>query len=98
MATLKEEAQAYVPKQIKNIAELPQVSTELALKTERFTDNDGKEFTVKLIEVKGEKFRVPVSVLKNLKAILEEKPHLKLFKVKRSGSGLGTEYTVIPLD
>jgi len=35
--------------------------------------------------------------LKSLKAILEENPNLKDFKVKKSGTGMSTEYTVIPL-
>ena len=42
--------------------------------------------------------RVPRTVLKSLKAIREEKPDLQEFKVKRSGEGLKTVYTVITLD
>jgi len=46
--------------------------------------------------VDDEEYRVPTSVLKSLKVILEDKPDLKFFKVKKTGEGLKTEYTVIP--
>ena len=32
------------------------------------------------------------------KAIREEKPDLKTFKVKKTGEGLKTEYTIIPIE
>lgn len=51
-----------------------------------------------MIVVDGEDYRMPTSVLKNLKAILVEKPELKEFKVSKSGEGLKTAYTVITLD
>lgn len=97
MANLFDEAQAYEPKTMKNIAELEVVNTNVDVKEETFGDG-ADQFTAKLIEVNGEKYRVPVSVLKNLKAILEVKPTLKTFQVKKTGSGMNTEYTVIPLE
>jgi len=98
MVQIKEEAEAYESKQTKNISELPLVAIDLEIKEETFKDGDGKEFTIKFVEINNERYRVPVSVLKNLKAILEEKPDLKTFKVKKIGSGMNTEYTVIPID
>ncbi len=55
------------------------------------------EFPFKYIEIEGEKYKVPISVLMNLKVILEENPNLKKFKVKKTGEGMDTKYTVIPL-
>ena len=55
-------------------------------------------FKLKVINVDGEDYRVPISVIKALKTIAEEKPNLKFVKVKRTGEGMKTEYTVIPLD
>ena len=49
------------------------------------------------IVIDGEDYRVPVSVLKSLKAILEARPEVKNIKVSKTGEGLKTEYTVIPL-
>ena len=88
--------------QTKNISELSQVSTDLVLEDDEFTftEQDGKEKTVKqkVIDVDGEKYRVPLSVIGSLKVILEDNPNLKIFKVKKTGEGKdGTKYTVIPL-
>lgn len=96
--SIKESAKEYVPTQTKNIAELQEVSVDLVLFDGTGTDSDGKEFTYKYIEVNGEMYRVPGKVLGDLKAILEKKPTLKKFSVTKKGSGLQTQYTVIPLD
>jgi len=98
MASLKEEAQAYEGGMTLNITDLPKVSVDIELVEETHTDKQDKEFTIKVAMIDKEKYRVPASVLKQLKAILEEKPNLKFFKVKKSGTGLNTDYTVIPLD
>lgn len=98
MPTIKEQAEAYEPKQTKNIADLDKVSVELEIIEQPYTDKKGKTFTINEIEINGEAYRVPDSVLKSLKAILEAKPDLKTFKVVKSGSGLSTEYTVVPLE
>lgn len=99
MATLKEEAMAYEPQQSKNIAELEVVSVDLVIKeSEEFIDKDNKPFTYKYVEHDGDKFRVPNSVLEQLKNLLVEKPKMTKFKVKKSGSGLNTKYQVVPID
>jgi len=96
--TLKEEAQATQPPQkTKNITELSQVSTELLLKDESFKNNDDEQVNIKVVEVNGERYRVPQSVINSLKVILEDNPNLKTFKVKKTGEGMDTRYTVIPL-
>ena len=93
MAKLIEEAQNYESKaKINNIAELNSVSTDLEIENEVEA-----EFPYKYIVVDGLKYRVPSSVLGSLKAILEENPKLAKFKVKKSGEGMDTRYTVIPL-
>lgn len=97
MATIKEEAKTYESMQTKNIAELDVVPISLEVVETTATDKDGKPFTVKTVTVDGEDYRVPNIVLKSLKAILQEKPDLKSFKVVRYGEGLKTTYTVIPL-
>ena len=102
MSNISEAAISYEPPKTKNITDLEDVPTDIEIteETHTKTNEDGaeEEFTIKVVEVEGEKYRVPISVLKNLKAILEEKPNLKTFKVKKSGSGMNTAYTVIPLD
>lgn len=95
--TLKEEAQAYESHSVGNIADLPKVSTNFSVEDREGTNDEGKTFTYKVITVEGSEYRVPASVLKALKAILEDNPNLATFKVKKTGQGLATEYTVIPL-
>lgn len=95
--TLKQSAQEYESHSVMNIADLPKVSTDLVIEDREGTNDEGKTFSYKVIIVDGQEYRVPNSVLKSLKAILEDNENLKSFKVKKTGQGLATEYTVIPL-
>lgn len=97
MATIKEEAKNYVSQRTKNITELDKVPTDLEITEEEHDKEDGTKFTIKVVEFNGERYRVPVSVLNSLKAILEDTPDLKYFKVKSQGTGMNTEYIVIPI-
>lgn len=97
MKTIRDEAKGYEPKPTtKNISELQSISTDLVVEDDSF-EYEGKEVKQKVIVVNGERFRVPVSVLRDLKVILEDNPNLKNFKVKRTGQQMETRYTVIPL-
>lgn len=98
MASLKDEAKAYTPTQTKNIADLKEVSVELHLEDRKGKNKDNETFEYKVIVVDGEDYRVPGKVLGDLKSILEKKPTLKTFSVSKKGTGLNTQYTVIPLD
>ena len=98
MATISDEAKAYEPPTTKNIAELDRVPVSLEVEEREYTREDGTTFKIKVVVVNEEEYRVPVSVLKSLKAILEEKPELEFFKVKKTGEGLKTAYTLITLD
>lgn len=98
MATLKESAIAYeAPARTKNIADLPSVSTDLNVESKEIKTKEGETIEIQYVTVDGEQYRVPQSVLKSLKLMLEDNPNLKEFKVKKTGQGLDTEYTVIPL-
>ena len=98
MTTLKDFAEQYEPKKTKNIAELEVVRTDIEVREETFKEGTPDEFTVNVATIDGEDYRIPDSVMASLKEILEEKPELKAIKVKRSGTGMNTKYTVIPLD
>lgn len=97
MATLKQEAQAWMPKQTLNVADLKRVSVEADIKTETGKDKDGKEFTYKYIEVDGQKYRIPGVVIGDIKGLLKEMPNLKEVKVVKNGQGTATKYQVVPL-
>jgi len=103
MAKLNEFAQDYEPiATTKNIADLPEVSVDLELEEDSFEFTDKitgqpKKVTQKVIKVDGETYRVPVSVIQQLKVLLEDNPSLKKFKVKKSGTTKDdTRYTCIP--
>ena len=97
MATLREQAMAYVPQQTKNIAELEQVPIDIDIVHATYQDKEGKDFEVNEVTIDGEKYRVPNTVISQLKTQLEERPDAQAFKVKKSGEGLKTQYTVILL-
>jgi len=97
MATLKEEAQEYTPTQIRNIAELDAVPLDFELKKATKKNSDGEEYSYNFIGLNGEEYRVPNSVLESLKTIITQQPNIKAVKVTKSGEGLGTRYTVLPL-
>lgn len=98
MATIKEQAKAYVPQQTKNIADLKVVDVNMNIEDRDGTDKDGNKFSYKVVVVDGEDYRIPGKVLGDLKAIMEKKPSLQTFAVSKKGTGINTAYTVIPMD
>ena len=102
MANISDYARDYEPTaSTKNIAELLSVSTDLELIDDEFDfEKNGETKTVKqqVVVVDGEQYRVPVTVIQQLKVIIEDNPALKKFKVKKTGTTKDdTRYTVIPL-
>lgn len=97
MSTIAEESKKYEGRRTKSIAELKEVSVAMELKRKDLVNRDGETFSINYIEVNGEEYRVPDSVLSALKVILESNPSIKTFMVRSSGTGLNTQYTVVPL-
>lgn len=97
MATLKEFAKEFTPQAMKNIADLEIVRTDEEIKSEIRKDQNNEDYKVMFIVKDGDEYRVPASVVTQLKGIIEAKPDLATFKVVKSGTGLGTSYQVIPL-
>ena len=95
--TLGEVADEYKPDKTMVISDLDEVSIDMKTDIYVGVGDDGKAFNYYYIEVGDMKYRVPQSVLTQLKVIKEEKPDMKLFKVKKTGEGMNTRYTVIPL-
>jgi hypothetical protein len=94
MTTLKEEAQACEPKRTLNIADLDRVDISLPVEDRVGTDKDGKEFRYKVMVENGIDYRVPFTVLEEIKKMLTLKSDLTHVKVTQSGSGLNTRYSV----
>ena len=98
MASLKETAKEYVPKQTLNIADLDRVDTSFPIEERTGTDAEGKEFAYKVMVANNMEYRVPNTVLEEIKKILELKPEVNFVKVSKTGSGLNTRYSVRALD
>ena len=103
MATLTEFAKAFEPAKTHNISELKDIPTDLQIIDDEFVIEKDKEtgekkvVKQKVVILNNEKYRVPISVIADLKAILEKNPNLQKFSVTKKGTGLQTRYTVIPL-
>ena len=104
MANISDYAKEYQPTaKTKNIADLNEVSTSLEIQDDEFELTDKitqqiKTVRQKIIIVNDVSYRVPLSVIQQLKVILEDNPMLKKFKVKKSGiTKDDTRYQVIPL-
>ena len=98
MTSLRESAKAYQPSKTKNVADLEAVSLDSQFEERTGTGTDGKPFAFSVVVIVGQDYRVPDSVLKDIKAIMEAKPSLKTIKVIKKGTGMQTQYTVIPLE
>ena len=98
METLKQAAQNYVPQTTKNIADLEEVNIEdVKLEDREGKDKDGSPFKYKVFVLNEEEYRVPGSVIGQIKGILEKNSTLKRICVTKKGAGLNTEYQVIPV-
>ena len=97
MVSIKDFAKAFEPQQMKNIADLETVDASIEIKRETRKDQNNEEYSVMFIVVDNEEYRVPPSVVAQLKAVIEAKPDLATFKVSKSGQGMGTKYQVISL-
>jgi len=69
----------------------------MVVEDDSFTTNEGEVVNQKVIVVDNVKYRVPISVLNNLKVLLIDSPKMKFFKVRKTGEKLDTKYTVIPI-
>jgi len=94
MTTLKEEAQAYEPKKTLTIADLDKVDISFPMEDRVGKDQQGKEFNYKVMIFNSQEYRVPSTVLEEIKKMISLKPDLTHVKVTQSGSGLNTRYTV----
>jgi hypothetical protein len=94
---IKTFAKEFVPQQMKNIADLELVRADTEIHKETRKDQNNEDYNVIFIVKEGEEYRVPPSVVTQLKTLLEAKPDLSAFKVLKTGTGMGTKYQVIPL-
>ena len=92
--TLREESQDYVPKKTLNITDLDKVDLSWSVQGRTGIDKDEKEFHYKVMVVNEIEYRIANTVLEEIKKMLKLKPDLKFVRVTKSGSGMGTRYSV----
>lgn len=97
MSSLKEQAKEFVADDLKNIADLSSVDINIDMTENTYKEGTPDEYKQHVILVDKVEYRVPIKVIKGVKAILEVKPDTKKFKVIKSGAGLQTDYQVVPL-
>lgn len=98
MGSIADEAKNYERTGMSNISELSSIDVSNEIIEEERTNSAGEKYTVKFIVVDAKEYRMPATVLEQLKEQLEENPKLATFKVKRKGTTKeDTSYTVIPL-
>ena len=97
MTTIKELAQRYVPQETKNVADLPEISVDENIETKVVNQGKEDEFSYEYMTKDGIEYRVPKTVIKQIKRILEVSQNVKFVKVVKKGSGLATEYNVVPV-
>ncbi len=94
IANIREEASAYEPEPVQTIADLDVVLLD-GMEVSEKTD---AEFPYKFIVVDNKEYKVPKSVLRDLKVQIDAKPEIKSFKVVKDGEGLRTNYSVVILE
>lgn len=97
MTSLKEASENYESSMISNIADLEKVDIHWELKEDSQDWGEGPK-KYEYFEINELRYRVPATVKQQLKAHLESNPKLVYFKVTKTGSGLNTNYIVIPLN
>lgn len=82
----------------KNIADLDVFDVGMPVHRYDGENKEGEKFSYMYIEDKnGVRYRVPWTVIDQIKAYREEAPQQVLFKVRRKGTGLDTKYTLFPV-
>ena len=94
MPSLRQTAFEFEQNQTRNIADLDKVKIDSELLPRTYKESTPEEFTINVISVEGVDYRVPNSVISDLKAILETRPDVEFVKVTKSGAGLQTRYRV----
>jgi len=97
---MKEAAEAYENKRTENIADLDKVSVNTKIEPRTFKEGTPEEFKIQVALVGEKEYRVPWSVLAQIKTLLADPrtKDMKDFRVLKTGEGMNnTKYTVIPL-
>ena len=96
--TLRETAKEYVSPTTETIDKLDSFNIDIEVELVEYLDGSGKPFTVYETIIDEVKYRVPKTIIKQIQDYLHEKPDIKLVKVKKTGEGINSSYTLIVLE
>jgi len=104
LGTIKDLALQHQEKTFKRIEDYPKIHVGNQITKRTCVTSEGKEFDIKEMflynEDTGTKegVRIPNSVIGGLKILLQDNPNLEYFRVIRTGVGMDTRYTVLPVN
>ena len=98
MITIRQKAEQYKQKQTLTVADLANFGVDAEIHEGEGLDEKGEAYKYNYIEIAGQKYRIPDSVIEQIQTILNLKPTISIVSASKSGSGLGTRYKVSALD
>ena len=102
--TIKDLAQQEKPRVFKKIEDFEAINVNNEISERTCMTKEGKEFTIKEISLYNEdtdeidRVRIPQTVIWGLQALLKHDPTLEYFRVIKTGTGMNTRYTVLPVN
>lgn len=97
MSNLGETADSYESQKTKNVADLEFVKVDEQAFLRTGKDKDGKPFKYNVIVREDTDYRIAPSVFEAIKSIRARNKSITMFQVAKSGEGMSTKYSVIPL-
>ena len=97
MASVKEASKDAKTNETLNVADLDRFDINLELHDRVYNKSDGEEFTIQVVEVDGQDYRVPKSVLVQINNLRTNGKEFDFVNVIKSGTGMNTTYQVLPL-
>ena len=100
--TIKDLAMQESTRTYKRIEDFQAISIHNEISDRTVMTSNGKEFTFKEISLYDEDMdtiygvRIPSSVIRGIRVLLEDNPDLEYFRVLKSGEGINTRYSVLP--
>ena len=102
--TLKDLAMQEKPRTFKKIEDFEAINVNNEISERVCVTKEGKEFKIKEISLYNDdtdeidRVRIPQTVIWGLQALLKHDPDLEYFKVIKTGQGMNTRYTVLPVN
>lgn len=96
--SLRNVAQNFESREFAGIETLERiVIDDITLYEKEFNKEDGSTFSNEMFLLDDVEYRMPKSVIAGIQAVLKVEPDTQAFRVVKSGVGMNTKYTVVPV-